>query len=306
MNFSVILPKILSKQVLILIIGLGVLPVGYLAYRLLSSQNRSNLGVFNTLSNGSIIDSVKKIAATGSSVSHAIKNELDNEFNQLLQRVQQEFPLTAQVWQEALNKLESLKRNDNLLTKNPVLKHQVDENPLIQKVRELLVSYNIDPKVVAIETINDPKNASYAFAGQYCIDTKVIHSIRLNLAQLPYQTPAIQEALLRHEIMHLLNYDPLTFGVIERLFKENGITAKQCWANDAFSTFHKFIEYRADLMASLNGISTAQALQESFVEHMERYKESKISRTHPTCQQRYAALDNLVQYMNAEHQLKLA
>ena len=306
MNLSVILPKIPSKQVLAIVVGLVALPGGYVAYRVFSGQNQSKLGVFSTLSNGRVIDSVQKIANTGSSVSQALKEELDNEFSQLLEKVQQELPLTAQAWQEALNKLESLKKDDNLLTKKPVFKHQLDDEPLIQKIKELLVSYNIDPRVVTIETINDPKNASYCFAGQYCIDTKVIHSIRLNLAQLPNQTPAIQEALLRHEIMHLLNYDPLTFGIIEKLFIENGIKPKEFWANDAFSTLHKFIEYRADLMASLNGISTAKALQESFLEHMERYKVSKISRTHPSCQERYEAVDNLVQYMNAEHQLKLA
>ena len=303
MNLSVILPKISFKQILALIIGLGTLG-GFMGYRLFLSQNQPKLGVF-TLANDNIIDSVKNMVNTGSNVSQTFKEELDNEFNQLLGKVQQEFPLTDQTWQKALNKLESLKRDDNLLVKNPVFKHALDSNPLIEKVRELLVSYNIDPKVVTIEIMNDDNNASYAFAGQYCIDTKVIHSIKLNLAQLPKQTPAIQEALLRHEIMHLLNYDPLTFGILEKIFKENGITAKEFWANDAFSALHKFIEHRADLMASLHGVSTGQALKESFMEHMDRYKESK-SRTHPSCKERYAAVDNLVQFMNEENKLKLA
>jgi hypothetical protein len=305
MNLNGILPKITYKQILALIIGLGSIPGTYLVYRLFLGQNQPKLGVLSTLATANVVDAVQKIANTGSSVSQTFKEELDKEFNQLLEKVQQEFPLTDQIWQNALNKLESLKRDDNLLAKNPVFIPNANENPLVQKVRELLVSYKIDPRVVTIETIDDPKNGSYAFAGQYCIDTKVMHSIKLNLAQLPKQTPAIQEALLRHEIMHLLNYDPLTFGIIEKILKENGISAKEFWANDAFSEFHKFIEYRADLLASLNGVSTAQALQESFVEHMNRYKDSK-SRTHPTCQQRYAVVDNLVQYMNVENKLELA
>lgn len=305
MNPTVILNKFAHKQTLALILSLASIPGAYLAYRLTLGQNKPKFGVFSTLTNEGITEEVKKMANEGSNVSEAFKEELDKEFNQLLERVQNEFPLTEQTWKKALDKLESLKRDDNLLVKNAVFVANANEDPLVQKVKELLVSYKIDPKAVNIETINDPKNGSYAFAGQYCIDTKVIHSIKLNLAQLPKQTPAIQEALLRHEIMHLLNYDPLIFGIIEKILKENGIAAKEFWANDAFSEFHKFIEYRADLMASLNGVSTGEALKESFLEHMNRYKDSK-SRTHPSCQQRYEVVDNLIQYMNVENKLQLA
>lgn len=305
MIFNVIFQQILPyRHILTIFLGLGIFSA-FSIYHAFISQNRSNLTLFNSVLGNNVVESIQQARNNDSTVAQAVKKSLNEQFNQLLVQLQNEFPLTKEVWQEALNELESLKRNDKLLTKNPIIKHKKNDTPLIKKSRELLASYNIDPNIVKIEIMNDPENTSYAFAVQGCRRGKVQHCLRLNLAQLPQQASAVQEALLRHEIMHLLNYDPLTCAFIEELLKEYGITPEEFWANDTFSDFNKHIEYRADLMASLQNVATAEALMEGFVKHMSLYDDTTDSRTHPSCKQRYDALKNLIKYMNAENQLKM-
>lgn len=285
---------------------LGFFPI----YNSFIDQNQPIVALFSPVAKNNMAKSIKQIQSKGATVAQIVKKDLDERFEHLLTQVQQEFPLTKEAWQGALNELASLKGKDALIVKNPVVKHKKGDTPLIRSTRELLASYNIDPSVVKIEVLNDPENASYAFACQSWVsDTKgdsVKHFLQLNLAQLPKQTPAIQEALLRHEISHLLNYDPLVCGRIEGLLKEHGITANEFWANDAFSNLNKHMEYRADLMAATHNVKTAQALVEGFEEHMARYDDITDSRTHPSCKSRNAALNNLIQYMTAENQLNLA
>lgn len=310
MNLSIIS----TKQIAALTLGLGLLG-GYSIYNLLSFPKNyrfePKLAIFSPLNEGSqeIAKSVKQIMQEGSSVADTLKEQLNSEFDELLADLQKAFPLSPEIWKKTLDELKSLKANDTLFTNNPVIKNQKGDIPLVKKVRELLASYNIDPNMVKIQTMNDPKNASYAFAGQCVyngdVDT-VEHYIQLNLAQLPQQTPAIQEALLRHEIMHLINYDPLTFAMIETLFNEQGITPKEFWNNAAYQALNKHIEFRADLMAASHDVAVGIALQDGFTEHMKRYNDAIESKSHPTCKRRQAALDNLVHYMNAEKQIVLA
>ena len=298
---------IFDNKILLLLAGLGVLVSYPFVHQLFLAQKQPKLALFKSIeSEDSVTNYVKEMNAQGSNLAQGLKEQLDIEFDIILQRLKEAFPLTPQAWHDTLTEFKRLKENDRLFLGKPlkaVEKGTKDDVPSVKKARELLVSYNINPAVINFELINDPNNASYAFAGQCVLNGKVEHYLRLNLAQLPNQTPAIQEALLRHEIMHLCNYDPLICDCIEKLFAHHGISAKEFWGNDYFRALNKHMEYRADLMASVHDIATAKALMEGFQEHMKRYDDRVESKTHPSCKQRYAAVDNLVQYMKAEKNL---
>lgn len=303
MTFNV--ASISSKQVLTIILGLGAL-AAYPIYRTFLYKSQPKLAIFTPFEQGSITELVNQIVSEGSTVADTLQEQLDNEFNQLLADVQKAFPLTPEAWKKTLDELENLKKNDSLFTDNPIIKHEKGDHPLVKKSRELLASYNIDPNAVMIQTIDQAKNSSYAFAGQCVFNNKVEHYLQINLAQMPQQTASVQDALLRHEIMHLMNYDPLTFSVIEDLFRANGINSQQFWANDAYRALNKHIEFRADLMAATYDVAVAQALKDGFEEHMKRYNDAIESKSHPTCKRRQDAIDNLVHYMKAENQLVTA
>ena len=305
MNLTVISTQ--NKQFLALMIGLAALSI-YPIYNGFINKSQPKLAIFTPIPSH-LADSVKDIMANGSNIADTLQKQLNGEFDQLLANLQKVFPIAPGVWKNTINELEELKRNDTLLTDNPVIKNEKGDLPIVKKIRELLASYNIDPHAVIIQMIHDRKNSCYAFAGQ-CVNHerahKVEHYIRLNLAQLSQQTPAVQEALLRHEIVHLLNYDPLTFAMIDELLDEHDITAKEYWRNEEYQALNKHIEFRADLMAASHDVVVAQALMDGFEEHTKRYNDTIESESHPTCKRRQAAVDNLMQYMNVENQIKLA
>ena len=180
------------KKILIAsLLGTFSLPIGYLVY--CGFQKQQKIQLFSILADDRILDSVKQVTDEGSSVAQALKEQFDDEFKQLFNQLQDEFPLPPEAWKNRLDLLEIMKQNDTLFTKNPMVKYQKGDTPLIKKTRELLASYNIDPQAVIIESIYDPENASYAFVGRCFKKNKVIHFIKLNFTQSLKQTPIIKK-----------------------------------------------------------------------------------------------------------------
>ena len=137
----------------------------------------------------------------------------------------------------------------------------------------------------------------------------MIHDLEINIPRISEHAPEIQEAIIRHEIMHLLNYDPLTRAYIEVMLLENGIKAKEFMKEPAIQNFYKHQEFRADLLAACDGMSTAQAFQKDFEHYIETYPQDQVAdacTTHPSDAQRLQAVTQLISYMEAENKIKLA
>lgn len=243
-----------------------------------------------------------QIGQEGANLPSVVKKELDAEFQALLEKLIGSLSIDRASWDSLNSRFKALKAQDRLFFegKRGVFSPQKSDMPVVQKAKELLWSYNIRPDRVTFEIINDPQNASHAFAGQCIMNGRVHHFMRLNLAELLRQETKVQEAWLRHEIMHLCNYDPLFFDLVEQLFAQQAIAPREYWKNSAYRALNKHAEYRADLMASVHNLETAQALLSGLQEHMSRYDDSFESSTHPSCKQRYAAVENLMRYMQVD------
>ena len=302
MNFN----RFSYKKVLYLGLALGSLSI-FPVYRLFIAPNTpSKQSILEVLPAGNMHQNVQEILQKGSSVQDTLKAQLDIQHEAIVAEIKKAFPCTPEAWGQAYEEFERLKTQDNFIVANPRLKKNPNDLPIVLKVKELLVHNNIDPERMTILTINEPNNACDAAAGQCVNNNKVQHFIRLNLAQLLQHDACVQEALLTHEIMHLINYDSLEFACIEKLFKDFTIEPKMYNNAPCFIDLNKFIEYRADLMASAQGIGIATALQQAMTEHMAEFADDIISTNHPSCKQRYEAIANLAEYMKAENQMKIA
>jgi len=246
---------------------------------------------------------VTEISQAVSNVADTVAQELNAEHDRLLAELQKEFPMQEE-WTEMLKEIAQLKAEDTLSCDNPIIKNADNEHEIVKRVRELLAEYFINPEVVQIHATHDPASKSFISAGQGYGAGKVIHELKINIANFSKRSQAIQEAIMRHEIMHLLHYDSLEYSFIISLLEENGIEPQTYKNNPVFKAYCKHKELRADLIAASSDLTIATAFQKDFERALTTSPEdyAQLFTTHPSKKQRHEAMNILMSYLDAEKQ----
>ena len=256
-----------------------------------------------------VLATVKEIACQGSCVADTLQEELAQEHDRHLEEVQDAYPLTQKKWDRTFSQIQSAKDHDNLLIDKPAVKHQKGDLLIVKRTREIMAEHSIDPAVVTIKIRNNPNIKTNAASYQGYLDNKVIHELELNIPQLCQHPQDVQEAIIRHELMHLINYDPLERAYIEVMLMKNGITEQEFMQEPAMLDWYKHQEFRADLLAACHGIETAQSFQKDFEHYIATRPEDQfeeVCTTHPSDLKRLEAVTQLVTYLEAENKIKLA
>jgi Zn-dependent protease with chaperone function len=256
-----------------------------------------------------ILNTVKALCADGLCVETALKEELSQEHDRLFKEVMKAYPIAQKQWQKTIGTLQAVISADTLISDKPVIKHKKGDLKIVQRSREILAEYNIDPARVVIKTAHNPNIKTNAASFQGFDGKMVIHELELNIPQLKQHPHDVQEAIIRHEIMHLLNYDPLERAYLEELLMKNGITQEQFMQEPAMLNLYKHQEFTADLMAGCHGVCTAQSFQKDFEHYIKTRPEDQIASaciTHPSDVERHKAMTQLLSYLEAENQIAMA
>lgn len=293
-----------KKKILIGILLFGAisaLPI----YKTFIAKPKNQLAIFIDLpTEAEIEETVQSITAQESNVRQVLAQQLQDEYERLFENIQKEFP--SNQWKNLKADLEWIKSNDQLLTDNPIVIENDQDHPFITIIKKTLASYNIDPAKVTIEHYDTPQ--SFLAAGQgYQNGLVSRHLIRINLKAIAKRPDDVLLAHLKHEIMHLLNYDGLTSMLIKLLLQELGITQEQIATSKSLIAFKKFQEYRADLLAADNP-EIAQSFIKDFEKTIKLHPTEQTNpthTTHPTETQRKQAMTQLLTYLNVENTMKL-
>lgn len=295
----------MKKKLLLALLLLGALSAFPLYHAF--TPTKKNLAIFTAKpTQQQIQETVQSIATQGSTVVETLAEQLTTEYEGHIANIQKEFPLVPEQWASMRAVLEEIKSHDQLLTDNPSIPVDSHDHPFIKTIKETLASYTIDPARVTIELVDKPQ--SFMAAGQGYEKGSVRHFLRINLEAIAKKSEDVQLAFLKHEIMHLLNYDGIEGMFIKDLLKKNGITAEQISSSPSLIAFKKFQEYRADLLAA-DSPEIAASLIKDFekVIALHPYEQVNPSHTsHPTETQRKEAVTHLLSYLNAETNTKLA
>lgn len=297
------------NYILALLLGLGAL--GIIALKVSKNANfKPKIDVLDPQKDEKqVLDTVQALCADGSCVESTLKEELSQEHDRLFEEVMKAFPIDQKQWQKTITMIQKVIAADTLITEKPVVKHQKGDLAIVKRSREILAEYNIDPSRVVIKIANNPKIKTNAASFQGFDGKTVIHELELNIPQLKQHPQDVQEAIIRHEIMHLLNYDPLERAYVEALLIKNGITEEQYMKEPAMLNLYKHQEFTADLMAACHGVYTAQSFQKDFEHYIKTRPEDQIETaciTHPSDLQRHKAVTQLLSYLEAENQIAMA
>lgn len=287
--------------ILLALAGLSAYPV-YLAF----TQNSTKVTLYTPQKTSAVQTDLKKLQIPHPSVAKTVCQELDQTHDKLLQALIDTYALPDHAWQRCLAELRAVKESDDLLLADP---SQIPVNNLdqIDEISALLYSYNINPKRVRV--IPTQSNSYFVSAGQGMDDAgNVIHELRINFEKLHQKSSEIQEAIIKHELQHVLQYDSLEFSFITGLLQEHGISLNELYKNAAFIAYKRHIEYRADLKAAAQDIEIAKAFAQDFKNYLDEQPEKaeKQFSSHPSKKDRYQAMSNLIASLEAEKENMIA
>lgn len=250
-----------------------------------------------------ILKTITELHAEGKTVLGILEQELDGQHQEFLVALQSIFA-TQDEWDAVLDELEMLRSQDTLKAQDQHLtpSHTKDVHPLIAKAQKLMIEAGINPEMVTINLIGNPKRITRAAAGQGYDGQNLTHDLEINLDQIEKHTEEEQEAILKHELVHLLKYDGLEQAAIEAMLERNGISDYS--KHPTYSAYCRLQEYRADLLASPDLVAALATLK-NLAELMKEYPQfcKKDSIRHPSIEKRHGAVQNLISYLRAEQQI---
>ena len=219
-----------------------------------------------------------------------------------LARIKDELKVPQEKWdlyQEAIKKTIA---SDDLKGAQTVPANSDSEVPwIINKTKQLLCEYGINLDRVEIKDVNI---LSVNAEAQQEIDEngKIIHCLEINSKWMSQFPQEMQEAFIRHEIMHLLNYDPIEAGYIVYMLDSLGHSQKECLEHPAMVNYYHQREARADLLGTCNSAILVKALHDHYAQDAKKYANANPAQwlTHPTPATRSHYLAQLLTAMDAD------
>lgn len=235
----------------------------------------------------------------GSNLAKELVADRTAVHDEAVAHIKADFAIPEDLWQEFMGDYQAKVAADDLRG-NSLQGAPLETEPIIVAVRSALQEYGINPARVVIKLVHSSDTPAQAI--QTLADTgTIIHCIELDLKRLAKYSFAIQEALVRHEIMHLLNYDSLEGSYIITMLYKLGYSASQLEKEPAMIAYRHQRELRADLLAGCDHPEVAQSLQEYFASYMKITDQDnqKLWTTHPSDKQRHEQLAQLLTQMDA-------
>lgn len=292
----------LNSSFITFILGLGIGALALSPIILFRQKSNQKLDLFTPHATQEAEEVVKEIINKNGTVAQTLIKQLHEQHQQNLKNLQEAFPFSKQEWDELWETLAFIKKEDAQY--NPAKPATESTDPWILKAQALLKKCGINPEKVTISLVNNIGKAMNASAGQGYADGHILHLIEMNIPRFSQLDPDTQEATLKHEIMHLINCDPLERALICNLLEKHGLIAEEYESSPAFRAYYHHTEFRADLMASSDDIAIGRGLQKNCMEYLHKYPEKQNKNSHPSDLQRYYALARLISYLEAENRLK--
>lgn len=235
----------------------------------------------------------------GSNLAQELAADRQAVHDEALAHIKADFAVSEDLWQEFMGDYQAKVASDDLRGISLKWTH-INTEPIVAAARKALQEYGINPERVVIKLVNSSDTPAQAIQS-LANDGTIIHSIELDLYRLNKLSFSVQEALLRHEIMHLLNYDSLEGSYIITMLYKLGYSAQQLEKKPAMIAYRHQRELRADLLAGCDHPEVAQSLQEYFASYMKITDQDnqKLWTTHPSDKQRHEQLAQLLTTMGA-------
>ena len=218
-----------------------------------------------------------------------------------LRAIKKGFQVPDDEWNSYMNAVRDTIACDDLMgpSKNSIDPRQPS---IIQHTQKILGQYGINADRVCIKQVTGEQSKAEAIQDIQEETGKVLHTIEINVEWFNKSPLAMQEAFIRHEIMHLLNYDCIEEGYIVYLLESLGYENDYCVHHPAMIHYRQAREIRADLLAACHASPIAQALHDHYAHYEKKFKQYNNNPeqwlSHPPFTTRKHELASLLQTMD--------
>lgn len=203
----------------------------------------------------------------------SLRNDYKQESERVMAAIRAEFGISQEEWDQYMDDLKALIAKDRSISKKPVKASSK------QLVPRLLEEHGFSKNKVIIQKMGGNDQAE---AFQDIVDgSQIIHRIRINFEWLNSRPVSEQEAILRHEIQHLLNYDSLEEMYIRWILMEKGYMETDWKNSNSMTDYYHMRELRADAFACAQSKDVAQSLHDYFCDTMCLNETREDWYTHP-------------------------
>lgn len=235
------------------------------------------------------------------SVYRLWKEYYSNQCDDAVEAIKKEFGISDARWQQVITKIDGLKRHDPVFTHrgNVSTSNSVDQHPLVAKTRSLLQHHGLNANAVEILCTEEGQSPAAAIQEYHESPEHVKTYIKLHIPKLEQRSPDIQEAIIRHEIIHLVNYDSIEEGYLLSLLSDMGYSEAQWNIAPSMIHYRHLKEFRADQLAAAHGgIKVAQAFQSDFC----GVAFHNATSSHPASRTRAAQINVVIDHLNNQNQ----
>lgn len=184
-----------------------------------------------------------------------LAHDYSQEAERVMAAIRTEFGISLPVWNKYMDECRDLIARNPLKGKRPA---KIRSKILINR---LLEEHGIDKKKISIEKLGGKNQAE---ALQDINGKRIIQRLRINFDWLNTRPICEQEAILRHEIQHLLNYDSIEEVYIKWILTDSGYTQQDWGKSPSMTDYYHLRELRADAFACAENKTVAQSLHDYF------------------------------------------
>lgn len=230
-------------------------------------------------------------------------NILNENHEKALEAIRVEFNIPQQEWQKMMQEFATIKAQADYFC-NETYTIAKTGDPITDRVLELLAQAGINPEKVTIKftsgTVSPIKTVQNVHE-----DNQISNVMYIDKQWLTSHPQNVQDAIIKHETIHLHNLDSVKLAMVRMLLNEHGISGDEYKNNKAVQNLYHSCELRADLLAAASDINTAKAFQEDFKNCIAKGYEEDL-KNHPSINTRYDEMSKLVSYLETENQIKTA
>lgn len=203
---------------------------------------------------------------------NSLAHDYSQESDRVMATIRAEFGIALAMWDKYMGEFKDLVACNPLKGKKSA---KVSSKILINR---LLEEHGIDKKKVSIEKLGGKNQAE---ALQDINGKRIIHRLRINFDWLNARPICEQEAILRHEIQHLLNYDSIEEVYIKWILIDSGYTQQDWQKSPSMTDYYHLRELRADAFACAENKTVAQSLHDYFCDTICPNEAEQEWYTHP-------------------------
>lgn len=206
----------------------------------------------------------------GSKRAHSLYIERKAVHDTALAKIKEEFAISDLNWSQFMGNCQAFIEHDDLMGSG-VSTVKENDHELIKFAKNALIEYGINPEKVIVQNVSSsgsPCNGTQLLSNMdsltYSPDNKIVHYLNLNLSWLKEFDKDIQEAFVRHEIMHLINYDSIEGAYVTTMLEYLGHKPEEYALKQSRIDYCHQRELRADILAACDHTQAIHALQKFF------------------------------------------